>query len=128
MQTLFKPQPANSIGLITNYRCNFQCKHCLYCSSPSIQENVETQTIKEVIDQINQVLGPVLLHVGGGEPLLHFDLIREILTYLRTTDIVVEYLETNGSMLITNTIPKLEALKSAGLAHLLLSISPFARS
>jgi hypothetical protein len=39
MPSYFKPARAESLGLITNYRCTFRCRHCLYCSSPHIQEN-----------------------------------------------------------------------------------------
>ena len=125
MAQSFRPEPAESVGFITNYRCTFQCKHCLYCSSPKIQEKIDESAIREIIDQIDHVLGKVFLHLGGGEPLIHFPLIKKVLSYLRKTRIIVEYLETNGSFLATDTISKLEALKNAGLDCLLLSISPF---
>ena len=121
----FKPKPAESLGLITHYRCTFRCKHCLYCSSPEIREEVEEASLLEIIDQIDRVLGNVLLHIGGGEPLIHFDLAKKIISCLSKTRIIVEYLETNGSSLLRNSLPKLQALKDVGLECLLVSISPF---
>ncbi len=72
----FKPHPAQSAGLITNYRCAFRCKHCLYCSSPEIEEDIEESTLLEIIDQIDLTLGSIPLHIGGGEPLIHFNLVN----------------------------------------------------
>ncbi len=125
MLKTFKPQPAESVGLITNYRCTFRCKHCLYCSSPGIIEEIKASALFEVIDQIDHVLGSTLLHIGGGEPLIHFQLIKDIVSYLKGTRIILEYLETNGSHLVTRTSTKLKELKDSGLDCLLISISPF---
>jgi hypothetical protein len=125
MRRSFKPQPAESVGLITNYCCTFKCKHCLYCSSPEIKEDIDQSALFEIIDQINYALGGVLLHIGGGEPLIHFQLTKDIIAYLRGTKIIVEYLETNGSPIITRTTEKLKDLKASGLDCVLISISPF---
>jgi len=97
----------------------------LYCSSPGIEEDIEDTTLLEIIDQIDHTLGNIPLHVGGGEPLIHFDLMKKILSYLKGTKIEVEYLETNGFHLIDDTTSRLKELRRAGLACLLISISPF---
>ena len=49
----------------------------------------------------------------------------KILSYLKRTEITVEYLETNGAHLVTHTSDKLQALKHSGLDCVLISISPF---
>ena len=123
--TRFKPIPAESIGLITNYRCTFRCEHCLYCASPQIDEQISEESLMELIRQMDHVLGPVLLHIGGGEPLLYFERIKELLPCLQKTGIVLEYVETNGSSLLTQRLEKLQALREKGLTRLLVSISPF---
>jgi hypothetical protein len=125
MMKHFKPLPAQSAGLITNYRCTFKCAHCLYCASPNIDENIQDASLEELIHQIDRVLGPIPLHIGGGEPLLHFDRIKHLLSVLRNTDIIVEYVETNGSSLLNQRRQKLLALQREGLERLLVSISPF---
>lgn len=121
----FKPLKAESVGLITNYRCTFECDHCLYCASPNIREEINDEHLKEVILQIDQALGGVPLHIGGGEPLLNLERIRHLLLCLRKTSIILEYVETNGSPLLKNRHEKLQALKKDGLECLLLSMSPF---
>lgn len=125
MTPRFKPLPAQSAGLITNYRCSFRCAHCLYCASPDIDEEIRDSQLEELIRQMDRVLGSVPLHIGGGEPLLYFDRIQRLLAWLRKTEIVVEYVETNGSSLLKDRPRKLDALRKEGLECLLVSISPF---
>lgn len=121
----FKPFPAQSAGLITNYRCSFRCAHCLYCASPEIREEIQEDRLEALIRQMDRVLGPVQLHIGGGEPLIYFERIRRLLSALRKTQIIVEYVETNGSSLLRDRREKLDALQREGLNCLLVSISPF---
>ncbi|MCP4688600.1 MAG: radical SAM protein [Desulfobacterales bacterium] len=125
MIRFFKPAPAESMGLITNYRCTFRCRHCLYCSSPDIEESVDEEALHEILRQIDGVLGPVLLHIGGGEPLLHFNMVKGIISRIQETRIILEYIETNGSLLLKKTESRLKELKDAGLNRVLMSISPF---
>lgn len=123
--THFKPLPARSVGLITHYRCTFHCEHCLYCASPGIREEIREENIGELIRQMDRVLGPVPLHIGGGEPLLFFDRIQQIVSRVGRTRLILEYVETNGSTLLTDRREKLQRLQKAGLRCLLVSISPF---
>jgi hypothetical protein len=125
MMEYFKPLPAQSVGLITNYGCTFKCAHCLYCASPNIAEDIQNAPLEELVQQIDHALGPIPLHIGGGEPLIYFDRIRHLLAVLRKTEIVVEYVETNGSSFINERRKKLLALQNEGLERLLVSISPF---
>jgi hypothetical protein len=121
----FKPLPAQSVGLITNYRCTFKCSHCLYCAAPNLKEEIQDTHLEALIEQIDRVLGNVPLHMGGGEPLLHFDRVKGLLARLRKTRIFLEYVETNGSTLLKDREQKLLALQREGLQCLLVSISPF---
>ncbi len=126
MKETFKPIKAQSIGLITNYKCTFSCKHCLYASSPYIDENINENNLYKIIDLINENLPYVDLHIGGGEPLLNYETIIKLLKYIHTkSNINLEYLETNGFLLLKNTDKKLQELKQTGLKTLLLSIDPF---
>lgn len=121
----FKPLPVDSVGFITNYRCTFQCDHCLYCASPHVHETIDEADLDSLIAQLDRVLGPIPLHIGGGEPLLNFDLVCRLLSRLKETTVRLEYVETNGSSLVTERRQKLHALKHEGLDCLLVSISPF---
>jgi hypothetical protein len=123
--TYWKPAPAESLGLITNYRCSFRCRHCLYCSSPSIREKPDEDRVNAIVDHLGEVLGGVPIHIGGGEPLLHFDWIKRVIERIGRSRLVLEYVETNGSQLLTDTEPRIRDLRAAGLSCLLVSISPF---
>lgn len=125
MEKTFVPERAESLGLITTYRCTFRCAHCLYCASPGIEEHGCPGALADLIRQIDTVLDRPFLHIGGGEPLLFPDRAREAISMVRKTRIRLEYLETNGSLLLQDPAPTLQTLKEAGLNRLLLSISPF---
>jgi hypothetical protein len=121
----WKPARAESLGLITNYRCTFRCRHCLYCSSPAVQEDPDEERLHHLVDHITETLGPVPIHIGGGEPLLHFERLERLIRRISKTSLLLEYVETNGSLLLTEPARKIRELKSAGLSCLLVSISPF---
>jgi len=125
MSEFLKPLPVDSAGLITNYKCTFQCKHCLYCSSPKIEEEVSEEVLREIIEQLETASPRVDLHIGGGEPLIDFERAKRIISYIKTKKITLEYMETNGFLLLKEGVRKLRELKEAGLLCMLLSISPF---
>jgi hypothetical protein len=121
----WKPQPAESLGLITNYRCNFRCRHCLYCSSPAVREEPDEEQLNSLVQHLSETLGPVPVHIGGGEPLLHFQRMERLIARINRSRLLLEYVETNGSPLLTDTEAKIRKLQQSGLNCLLVSISPF---
>ena len=125
MTEFFKPVPAHSAGLITNYKCTFSCKHCLYCSSPKVEEEVDKELLKKIIDEMALELKYLDLHIGGGEPLVNYEMVEDIISYVRKKNINLEYMETNGFLLLKDGEKKVQELKEAGLSCMLLSISPF---
>lgn len=125
MKKTFRPQPANSVGLITNYKCTFQCKHCLYCSSPSISEEADEEMLVKIINETGDNLKYADLHIGGGEPLLKYESLKRLVSLINKRHIPLEYVETNGFLLMKDTENKLKDLKASGVNRLLLSISPF---
>jgi len=86
---------------------------------------MDASTLFEIVDQIDHSLRRIPLHIGGGEPLIHFQLVKDLISYLKGTKIILEYLETNAASLISRTSAKLEELKASGLDCMLISISPF---
>jgi len=65
--------------------------------------------------------------VGGGEPLLRPDKLKEILGAAARAGISIEYVETNSSWFgdLESAIELLSDLRAKGLRMLLVSISPF---
>lgn len=123
---LFRPDIADSVGLIINYRCTNQCRHCLYASSPAIKENIDFANIKKILKEIKDYIPQCTIHIGGGEPFLNFDILCSTVEEINRRNIHMEYIETNGRLLVTEEgRKKLKILKSLGLKCILLSISPF---
>ncbi len=77
--------------------------------------------------QIVRSFGCRSVHIGGGEPLLRPDRLKEILKIAGRSGVSIEYVETNSSWFqdlesATNTLLD---LRRRGLGTLLVSISPF---
>lgn len=114
-------------GIITNYYCTSQCRHCLYACSPHWdKEYMNRETLIRVFKKIRD-LGCGSVHVGGGEPFLDPDGLKMVLETAREKGVSVEYVETNSSWFKSETAADetLNHLKSSGLGTLLVSMSPF---
>lgn len=72
-------------------KCNLNCSFC--CGADKTKKDVDTITIKKVIDKLKDV-GVDRIVLTGGEPLLRKD-IDEIIEYIYDKNINV-YLSTNG--------------------------------
>ncbi len=94
--------------------CN---QHCLFCSNPEIQANLELSEAKGQIDKLVQA-GYDGVILTGGEPSLHPDL-TSIVELARNANIQVRVI-SNGQRLAEPNV--LAALMEAGLDHLHLSI------
>lgn len=58
------------------YDCNFHCQICDYWKKPyTAMPRLTLQDIQVIASKLNQV-GPQVISIGGGEPLLHPDIVR----------------------------------------------------
>ena len=117
----------SSGGLITNYYCSSQCKHCLYACSPSWQKDyIDQETVRLNLRKLRK-LGCSSVHVGGGEPFLALDKLAMVLDTAREEEMRIEYVETNSSWFknADQAADVLSGLMSHGLNAILVSISPF---
>ncbi|MFC2091995.1 radical SAM protein [Elusimicrobiota bacterium] len=122
----FRPDPASSAGIITNYRCTNRCIHCLYASSPEVQEIVEFKNIAKLLNQIKKNIPHCTIHIGGGEPFLNINILKETIGRINELGLLLEYVETNGVLISDDASQSmLQKLKSYGLNCILLSITPF---
>lgn len=82
--------------------CNLRCKYC-YANGGEKKEYMTFETAKKAL---NIPKSKFKLQLAGGEPLLNFDLIKEIYKYLKTyyPDIKIQ-MQTNGA-LITREVAK----------------------
>jgi len=133
------PEPVSG-GIILSYKCNSECKHCMYACSPNWKDDwIDTKDLQEVLTQlaakVNKRYPPGFkkiginhgLHFTGGEPFLNFELLLTGVKMANELKIPATFVETNCSWCINDEVTgeKLMRLKNAGLHGILISINPF---
>ncbi|MEM2901881.1 MAG: radical SAM protein [Candidatus Bathyarchaeia archaeon] len=136
---LIVPEPF-SAGVFLTYRCNGECRHCMYACSPTWRGDwISVQDLREVLKQLalkfNKRYPPGFsrvgvnygLHFTGGEPFLNFNLLLEAVRIAKELKIPAVFAETNAYWCVDDedTRKKLTVLKEAGLNGLLVSVNPF---
>jgi len=117
----------HSGGIITNYNCSSQCRHCLYACSPNRDKSyIQPEVARELFKKVKS-LGCNSVHIGGGEPMLNVSLLEKVIEIATQEQIKIEYVETNSSWYNDHekAVGMLTALNMKGLNTLLVSISPF---
>ena len=117
----------SSGGVITNYYCTSKCKHCLYGCSPSWDKKyIEKQTAVVNFKKIKE-LNCNSVHIGGGEPFLNFEGLKNTVLAANEENNHIQYIETNSSWFKdhNDAIQKLNELRNIGISTLLISMSPF---
>jgi hypothetical protein len=114
-------------GIITNYKCSSNCRHCCYSSSPKWPDDYMAPSMADEIFSILKGFGCYSVHIGGGEPLLKPEKILDVLKAARKNNINIEYIETNASWYRDEESAKavLKELKAHGVHTLLISIDPY---
>lgn len=86
--------------------CMYKCKHCNVDAGEKLIDEMTTEQIFSVIDQLDAI-GVSDISITGGEPLLRKDCL-EILAYAHSKAGVNVTLNTNGLLLSKEVIEKLE--------------------
>jgi len=97
----FDSEKIASLGIIPTFDCNLKCIYC-YSKGGDTKEIINYEDVINVINYIkSQKSGAEIfnLHlVGGGEPLLYFDLVNKIVLYAKTKfENVKIHVVTNGT-------------------------------
>ena len=90
------PITLGNICLGITSHCNFSCKHCLNRNFPETEEDMTTQQLFQVVDQLKEC-GCSGVSLFGGEPLSHPDF-KAIVEYLNAKQIGIS-LNTNGGLI-----------------------------
>lgn len=88
--------------------CNFRCKHCYSSSGDPYPDELTTQEIKKLIDELANI-GCFEMAIGGGEPFLRNDL-PEIIQHANLRGISVR-LRTNGTHVSKDAVRRLKDMK-----------------
>lgn len=94
-----------AIVLLTTYNCNL---HCSYCYEPKTAHHTMTvdtakKCILKTIDSLDDTFGGIIVQFMGGEPLMQFDLIKEVTNWLWDSKLNIKIVNvqapTNGTLL-----------------------------
>lgn len=105
----------NDLSLQVTKDCNFKCRYCLFAGNNGIERNHEHifmswDLAKRAIDYLyahSQDACSITISFYGGEPLLNFDLIRNVVEYcnaLFCTKNIDYVMTTNGTLLNENIV------------------------
>ena len=93
----------NTIFLMMGNECNLNCRYCL--QHPLVHHPISHEINPEIYDFIEQVCKenieiPVDVRFWGGEPLVFYPIIKEVVKELESRDLPVKFsLMTNGKLL-----------------------------
>ena len=132
------PVPVSG-GLLLSYKCNAECRHCMYACSPRWKADWIGEEDLEAI--LNQLAGKIMpgpygkehiglshgLHFTGGEPFMNFGLLCRAFEIASGLEIPSLFVETNGYWCRddSRTREKLLLLKEKGMKGIMISVNPF---
>lgn len=94
-----------AIILLITYDCNLRCSYCYEPKKAHRKMSVESakNVLKKAINELDNTYDSIIVQFMGGEPLLHFDLIKEVSEWLWGLDLKVRiknvHAPTNGTIL-----------------------------
>jgi hypothetical protein len=118
------------VGIILTYRCHSGCRHCIYgCDPRRSKDAMAPEMLRSALEAISTCsiwTQPPQVHLTGGEPFLHFDLLLEGARIAKGLGIAA-YVETSGAWCAdeSEAVERFAALRDAGLQAVLVSCSPF---
>ncbi|WP_066635958.1 putative heme d1 biosynthesis radical SAM protein NirJ2 [Desulfolucanica intricata] len=105
----------------TTNACNMYCKHCYRDAGAAVEEELNTQEGKDLIDEIAKA-GFKIMIFSGGEPLLRDD-IFELVAHARSKGLRPVF-GTNGTLITPEVARKLKAAGALGMGISLDSVDP----
>lgn len=97
-------QPTSPILLVLKLTgdCNFNCSYCYDYSDARVGSTIPIDKVKETISFISSKNRGLNIVMHGGEPLLHFSLIKEIVEFtvkeVGNAKLTNFFIQTNGSL------------------------------
>jgi radical SAM protein with 4Fe4S-binding SPASM domain len=114
-----KPQKLRAPFLVVwdiTKACNLKCKHCYSSSGRRSADELDTEDVKRIIDEMDR-MGVVAIAFSGGEPLMRPDF-YDIASYASRKNIYTA-LATNGTLIDKKVARK---VKNAGIRYVEISI------
>jgi hypothetical protein len=115
------------VGVILTYRCHSGCAHCFYNCGPRWErEAMSPEMLRQALKTMTIWPQRPQVHLTGGEPFLHFDLLLEGARISAGLGIAA-YLETSAAWCTDEdeARERFSALREAGLQAVLVGCFPF---
>lgn len=112
---------------MVNYQCNAACRHCLYACSPKRDNGYMDETTATRVAKVLRQNGCRSVHIGGGEPFLHFDKLIKVIKSFNKCGLGIDYIETNAFWAKdkNRAIEYIDTLLDYGVDTLCISLDPF---
>lgn len=109
------PGPATVVFSMTK-ACGYRCPHCYQRHDPGPGDDLDIEVLKKTARQMQEI-GVTMFDIEGGEPLLRFDRLLELLTAFDDRREI--WINTTGHTL---TPEKARRLKEAGVFGVMISL------
>ena len=118
--------PPFRVGLIITEQCDAGCAHCWFDCGSTRGATMSRYDAQAYVDKISRIPSIEWISLTGGEPMLHANLVEDIVVYASGQGIKTE-LVTNCSWAATpeKALGVLRRLSDAGLAVLNISVDDF---
>lgn len=118
--------PIRGLGLLYTLKCNIVCRHCGIYSSPKLEDKMTVSEATGYIDEAAGLDHCQLIIFTGGEALLYFDEIVQLIERCAEHDLVSRVV-TNGFWALDydKGVEKARRLKEAGLTQLSISADEY---
>lgn len=113
------------LGLIYTYKCNANCRMCIFSCSPQREEKISLECSKKLVREAKEA-GIKLIGISGGEPFIYFDEIMEVAKYVKELGMSLT-LTTNcfWATSYEKAVKILEQVKQNGADHIKISADDF---
>lgn len=123
------PEPISG-GLLLFYKCNAECRHCMYACSPKWKDWISEKDLKKILSQLAGKIKPStygVRRVSLNYGLHYFELLLKAVEVAHELGIPSTFVETNCYWCINDRVTrnKLEMLREKGLKGILISVNPF---
>lgn len=114
--------PYSTLAFTLYRKCSAACAMCCFSSNPKCTEKLNTNRIKEYIDESKEIDDIKTISFTGGEPFMEYETLVDLVSYASQTGKRVTTI-TNGYWAFSYDIAytKLKRLRDVGLKHISVS-------
>jgi len=113
-------------AILFTYRCSIACRHCCFgCAGERPPVRMPVAKCVDYLADLHE-LGRVI-HIAGGEAMLYWDELKEVLTASAARGVQPHFIESNASFATSDAVvrERLSSMRDCGLVGILLSTDPY---